>query len=1349
MPFTVTVHLPRRRARSIDVVVDAPAGRAATGRELREALEALLGEPVPALVVADAVVTDDAVVGAPPLLHGAEIVLATPDRSAGARSAAGTPLDVVVTSGPDSGRRVPLPPTGLVVGRGAGADLVLDDPDLSRRHLLIDVRADGVVAEDLGSVNGTSIDGDAATGAVPLPVDARLRIGSSTLVLRRGARARLPTAPDGRGRLDVRRAPRVRAPSRARSVEEPAAPTEARRMRLPWVAALAPLPVALTLAITLGPHYLLIAAGGPVLVLTTALGDRVGSRRSARREHAAYTADLARARHDLRVALAEEARERRAEHLDPAEVLAVAGGPGSRLWERSRADPDALEVRLGLAALPARTAWTGRGRAPEHPVVADLPVAVDLAGVGALGVVGAPGAVVDVARAIVGRLATAVSPHDLRIAAPTASEDWAWVARLPHWSGSDDEERSATTGSGSDGPWLLLVVDLAHGRLPPPGVLDDVARTPDGRTVALVLAADEATLPAGCGAVLEVAPRDESRLRVDGVADIGGIVVDRPRWWWSARLSRALAPLCDARTDPGAREGPPDEVRLLDVLPFDATDPTDVRARWEAADGPVAVVGATSEGPWWLDLRRDGPHALVGGTTGSGKSELLQSLVVSLAAVLSPPEDLSFVLVDYKGGSAFAACADLPHVVGLVTDLDEHLAARALTSLRAELTRRERVLAMLGARDLEDYLARRRPDQPHVGRLVIVVDEFEGPRRGAARVRRRDRPHRRRGTLPRASTSSSPPSARAASSRPRSAPMSTSGSLCAFGTGATPTTSSTCPMPPSSPPAARDEDWPGRAGSSRPRSRAPASRRRPGPKDPTGSSSGSPRTAPLSPPAASREDGPGRGILGSPPTDLDRIVRAARSAQHGRNAPAPHRPWAPALPPSAVAGGPRRRRPGRRRGAGRPPRRAAPGAPALDPSRWPLALRGRTPLRADHRRPGHRDGGGRPLGPGRAAHPCDRRRRPRPRLRAAAGRHGARTRRPGAARPPHHPAHRRGPASLGVAGGDPSPAPPRRRLGTDRRRRAPRWHRRRPARRPRARRGGGRPQRRRHRRPLAPARPDGRAHVGDVRPPARGPRRRRPRRPRPLRSPSRPPAGSGRPSPRRRRGPALRSPDHPTHRIPVGRLPARRPLRVAPLPAVLAPPRPGEAPPWTVGRGGDDASWVQLDPEVAGRLLLVAGPRGSGRTSALVRIAAAALDAGRRVALVTGRGSCRRVPRPRPASSSPPPTTSRPSSPCAGPTPTSSSSPTTRTASPARRSSRFSRRSPRSSTATTASSSSRPRRPPSSARSGASSSRPPDDSAACSSRPPVRATGPPSAWACLAGCPPGRAAASSRPEGRP
>ena len=246
--------------------------------------------------------------------------------------------------------------------------------------------------------------------------------------------------------------------------------------------------------------------------------------------------------------------------------------------------------------------------------------------------------------------------------------------------------------------------------------------------VVLVGVPTRAELPPGCRAVVH---RVEVGHLLDGPDGPVAFVPDLVAPWWVDRLSRALAPLrCAA---PRTTAGMPSRLTLADALGAELTAGA-VADRWRAREAPThrsaaatstpaAVVGSTPEGPFVVDLCRDGPHVLVGGTTGSGKSEFLRTLVTSLA-VSAPPEELTFVLVDFKGGAAFGPCAGLPHVVGLVTDLDDHLVWRALASLRAELRRRERVLATIGASDLEGYQRLRVDGSEPVPRLVVVVDEL-------------------------------------------------------------------------------------------------------------------------------------------------------------------------------------------------------------------------------------------------------------------------------------------------------------------------------------------------------------------------------------------------------------------------------------------------------------------------------------------------------------------------------------------------------------------------------------------------------------------------------------------------
>jgi S-DNA-T family DNA segregation ATPase FtsK/SpoIIIE len=257
-----------------------------------------------------------------------------------------------------------------------------------------------------------------------------------------------------------------------------------------------------------------------------------------------------------------------------------------------------------------------------------------------------------------------------------------------------------------------------------PGLVRVLKEGPKVGIYSLCVDSDERLLPEECTAVV-IADPQQLAIRQQRVDVLASIRPDLIADGWLEPVARALAPVRDA--SPADDDGSiPNASRLLDVMHLEPPTADAIEAGWLLSPrSTVAIVGESLDGPFSIDLVADGPHALIAGTTGSGKSELLQTLVASLA-VANRPDEMNFVLVDYKGGAAFKDCVDLPHTVGMVTDLDTHLVERALESLGAELRRREHLLAAAGAKDLPDYLdlRQRTTGLAPIPRLAIVIDEF-------------------------------------------------------------------------------------------------------------------------------------------------------------------------------------------------------------------------------------------------------------------------------------------------------------------------------------------------------------------------------------------------------------------------------------------------------------------------------------------------------------------------------------------------------------------------------------------------------------------------------------------------
>ena len=303
----------------------------------------------------------------------------------------------------------------------------------------------------------------------------------------------------------------------------PTAPPERHRGRVPWIAAIAPVPVAIALAVFLGPQLLLFAALGPVSLLAGALGDRWGSGRAHRREVAAHAVAVTEARGRLGDALRSEAERLDRAHPDPAAVLVTAEQRGAALWRGG----GSARVRLGSGAVPTRVAWV-EGSSRTHPAVARAPLVVDLAEVGCLGVVGSDATVDGLLAGLVGQLCTAHAPHELvglgRLVRAGVVVGGPPAARCRRSGGAVGCRRLGPAAhrrahprsrSGRSGCWWC------RGRRPGTGALVQAAL---GAGVLVVAGApSRAELPPGCGGVV-------ARLGAEHVYDgAAGRVVVRPR----------------------------------------------------------------------------------------------------------------------------------------------------------------------------------------------------------------------------------------------------------------------------------------------------------------------------------------------------------------------------------------------------------------------------------------------------------------------------------------------------------------------------------------------------------------------------------------------------------------------------------------------------------------------------------------------------------------------------------------------------------------------------------------------------------------------------------------------------
>ncbi|MDL4772611.1 type VII secretion protein EccCa [Actinomadura xylanilytica] len=506
-------------------------------------------------------------------------------------------------------------------------------------------------------------------------------------------------------------------------------------------------------------------------------GERKQRLNGARRDYYRYL-DQIRARVRKAAAQQREALE----WSGPAPRTLWSLAMSNRLWERRPADADFGQVRLGrgrqrlavelitpetkpIEDLEPMCAGALRRFLRAHATVPDLPVAVSLPAFARIVPTGDPEAVRGMVRALVAQLVTFHTPDDVRVAvcaSPERMRDWQWAKWLPHCLHGTAHDAAGpvrliansltdleplleddlkdrprfSPGTGTqDLPFFVVVVD--DGIVPP-----DSQLAADGIKGVCVIDLTGAVAPTSDATMLrlQVTPDGMEMLERDHTGkDVSSPLgrADRFTPVQSEGLALRLAPLRAGANEEPDQNALAGNLTLTSLLGLRDPYGIDLRASWQprAPRNRLRVpIGVDSEGrAIELDIKESaqggmGPHGLLIGATGSGKSELLRTLVLAMAVTHSS-ETLNFVLVDFKGGATFLGLERLQHVSAVITNLEEELPLvdRMYDALHGEMIRRQELLRASGNHaSLRDYEKAREQGArlAPMPTLFVVLDEF-------------------------------------------------------------------------------------------------------------------------------------------------------------------------------------------------------------------------------------------------------------------------------------------------------------------------------------------------------------------------------------------------------------------------------------------------------------------------------------------------------------------------------------------------------------------------------------------------------------------------------------------------
>ena len=451
----------------------------------------------------------------------------------------------------------------------------------------------------------------------------------------------------------------------------------------------------------------------------------------------------------------------------------------SILWNRRTSDNDFLSVRLGIGKVTTQAdvrldisagaaesdcAKESRALKEKYAYIENAPICCDIRKSNITGIVGAPADTNSLIHNILIQLAASHCYTDLRIVYLDSNPDMAWVSRLPHVNGFSastredadeilesvlpilkEREKVAsarnTYGKATEYlPYILFV--LADSSLL--GKNYDTQRyIIEGEQLGagVIIAAEEMIqLPINCKTVIRLNKNAGELFYQENASHVTTFIVEKVEKNAGARFADALGNIRvreDSKVD--AVTSIPTKYSFYDMLGIKSAKELDLKKRWQENDICKAIkapLGIGTDGIVELDISgfdsADGPHGLVAGMTGSGKSETLASYMLALTTLYGPL-DLSFVIIDFKGAALSGKFRGIPHLVGSITNLFDKEIDRSIKALHAEVKHRQQLLQdaseVVATHDIDNInkytklfkAGRVKEPMPH---LLIVVDEF-------------------------------------------------------------------------------------------------------------------------------------------------------------------------------------------------------------------------------------------------------------------------------------------------------------------------------------------------------------------------------------------------------------------------------------------------------------------------------------------------------------------------------------------------------------------------------------------------------------------------------------------------